>query len=129
MRLVACDESEYEVAVSWEELATAQQELFGTDEAITHETPNMRQPHVFFYTPLQALREAAAAVSGTTASLSEAADSAAAAAVGAAAAVDAPDGLEPPPPKKIERRGFASPGPLVSTPAGPPCARSMVPRW
>ena len=50
MRLVACDESEYEVAVSWEELATAQQELFGTDEAITHETVVEDEGRVFAFT-------------------------------------------------------------------------------
>ena len=38
MRLVGCDDSEYDVADSWEDVVMAQQRLFETEEAITHET-------------------------------------------------------------------------------------------
>ena len=38
MRLVGCDDSEYDVADSWEDVVMAQQPLFGTEEAIKHET-------------------------------------------------------------------------------------------
>ena len=50
MRLVACDESQYEVTGTWDELAMAQQELFDTDEAITHETVVEDEGRVFAFT-------------------------------------------------------------------------------